>query len=61
MLYTCLPLTNAVVHASFLLLDGQIDILLATMPVGAGGCIGGVPNFAPVSTSIHPDASRNKD
>ena len=32
----------------FLLLDGQIDILLSTVPVGADGCIGGVPNFAPV-------------
>jgi len=35
----------------FLLLAGQIDILLASVPVGGDGCIGGVPNFAPLACS----------
>jgi len=38
-----------IASAPFLLLDGQIDILLSTVPVGADGCIGGVPNFAPIA------------
>lgn len=34
--------------SSFLLLTGLIDNVLAAASVGADGCIGGPPNFAPV-------------
>lgn len=33
---------------SFLLLTGLIDNVLAAASIGADGCIGGPPNFAPV-------------